>query len=74
MQRLSSTSLHVSADIHMFFLASQDLGFGTALRRAAKSPSSFVRVVGGRRGIRVRLPRYFVCYLKGLLQRHYMTN
>ena len=50
METLSSTSLHVSAKIHVFFLASWAFGLGMDLRRAVKSPSSLVSVVGGQRG------------------------
>ena len=53
--------LHVSSNIHAFFLASRALGLGMALRRATKSLSSIVGIVGGRRGKCVRLPRYSVC-------------
>ena len=54
-ENLSSKSIHVNSDIHAFFLASRSWGFGTALRRAAKIPSSLVGAVGGRRGGRLRL-------------------
>ena len=67
-------SLHVSADIHTFFLASRYLGLGMDLHRDAKIPSFLVRVVGGRRGIRVRFLRYLVCSLRGELPRHPRTN
>ena len=73
-ETLSSTSLHVSAKIHAFFLASWDLGFGMALRRAVKSPPYLVGVVGGRRGIHMRLTRYSVCSIRVALQRHPMTK
>ena len=66
-------SLRVSSKIHAFFLASRALGLGMALRRATKSLSSLVRVVGGRRGICVRHPRYLVCSLRGALRRHPRT-
>ena len=68
------TSLHVSAKIHMFFLAYCALGLGIALRRAANIPSYLVVVVGGWRGIRVRLPRYLVCFLRGELRSNPRTK
>ena len=74
METLSFTSLHVAARIHTFSLTSRGLGFGMALRRAAKSPSSLVRVVGGRRGGRLRLPRYSVYPLREALRKHPRTN
>ena len=52
-ETLFLTSLHVDSEIHAFLLASCDWGFGTALRRAAKIPSSFIEAVGGRRGSRL---------------------
>ena len=72
-ETLLSTSLHMAFKIHTFYLASCAWGFGTALRRAAKIPSSLVRAVGGRRRIRLRPPRYFVCYLRGELRRNPRT-
>ena len=69
-ETLSLTSLHVSLKINAFFLSSQALGFGMDLHRAAKSLSSLVGVVRGRRKSCVRLPRYPVCYLRGALLRH----
>ena len=63
-------SLHVASNTQEFVLASLDFGSGIALRRAAKSLSSLVRVVRGRRGICVRRLRYSVCYLREALQRH----
>ena len=68
-ETLMLTILHMSTDIHAFFLASRALEFGSALHRAMKSPSYLVGVVGDRRGIRVRRLRYFVCSLRVALQR-----
>ena len=45
-----STSLHMSALIHVLFLASYTLVLGIIQRRSVKSPSSFTRVIGYRRG------------------------
>ena len=72
-ETLSSTSLHVSSDIHPFFLLSLACGFGTALRRAAKILSSCLGSDGGQRVICLRPVRYFVCSLLGALQRHPST-
>ena len=72
-ENLSSTSLHVSSDIHLFFLISRACGFGIALCRDAKIQYSHVGADGGQRGIRLRLVRYFVCYLSGVLRRQPST-
>ena len=72
-ENLSSTSLHMSAEIHTLFLDSHVFGFWMYLRRAAKSLSSLVGVDGGRRGIHIRHRRYLVCHLRGYLQRHPRT-
>ena len=53
---LSSTSRHVSAEIQAFRLASRGAGFGTALRRAAKSVSICDGAAGGGTGHRLRPP------------------
>ena len=66
-ETLSFTSLHVYANIHVFFLSSQAFGLGVALFRTAKSLSSLVEVVGGRRGVPVLRPRYLVFSLRGAL-------
>ena len=73
-ETILSTSLHVVSNIHAFSRASQALGFGTSLRRSAKRLSSLVRVVGGQRKGRLRLPRYSECSLKGALRRHPRTK
>ena len=73
-ETLLSTSLHAASKIYAFFRASRALGFGTALCRAVKSPSSLVGVVGGRRGSRLRLPRYSECFLRGALRRQPSTK
>ena len=73
-ETLLSASLHVVAEIHTFLRTSLALGFGKTLYRAAKIPSSFVRVVGGRRGGRLLLPRYLECYLRADLKRHPRTK
>ena len=54
METLMSTSLHMSAKIHVLFLDYFALGLGIIQRRSMKSPSSFVGVVGRWRWIRVR--------------------
>ena len=64
------TSLHVSGEIHTFFPAYHALVFGIYRRRAAESPSYIVRMVGGRRGIHVNPPRYFVCSIRVALRIH----
>ena len=56
METLSSMSRHVSAEIQAFGLASRGAGFGTALRRAAKSVSVRKGSAGGRTGHRFRPP------------------
>ena len=43
-------SLHVSANIHAFILASQYLSFGIALHRVVKSPSSLIDDLQGPEG------------------------
>ena len=65
METLSLTSLHVVSDIHAFSLASCARGFGTALSRAAKIPSSLFRAVGGWRGSRLRPPEVPGVILQG---------
>ena len=70
-QTLLSTFLHMSIDIHTFFLDSLVFGLGMDLRMASKSLSSLVGVVGGQRGIYVHLPRYLVCSVRGDLRRHH---
>ena len=72
-ETLSLTSLHVSSNIHPFFLLSLACSFGTSLRRAAKIPSSRVGSESGRRGSRLRPVRYFVCSLSRALRRHPST-
>ena len=72
-EKLLSTSLHVTADIHMFFLAPWDCGFGTALSRAAKIPSSLVGEVGGWRDSQLRPSRYLAWSLRGALCRQPRT-
>ena len=64
MDTLVWMSLHTSSTIHMFLLASRDLGFGISLQRSANILYYLVGVVRGRRGSRVLHPRYFVCYLR----------
>ena len=71
---LFSMSLHMHSKIQSFFLSSRDFGFGVALRRTTKSPSSIIGLIRGRRGIRVRRPSYSVCYLRGVLRRHPITR
>ena len=67
-------SLHVSTEIHAFFLASHEFGLGVALHRATKSPSYLVGVVGGWMRTHVLRPRYLVCYLRRALRRHPSTK
>ena len=55
-ETLSSMSRHVSAEIQAFCLASCGAGFGTDLRRAAKSVSVCDGSAGGRTGHRFRPP------------------
>ena len=66
-ETLVSTSLYVSVNIHVFFIASRALVFGIACRRATKIPSSLVGVFRGQRRGRMRRPSYFVCYLRVVL-------
>ena len=73
-ETLFSASLNTASDIHMFSLASQARGFGTALRRAAKIPSSLVGVVGGWRWSRLRLPNYLAFSLREALRRQPRTK
>ena len=68
-ETLSSTSLHVSAEIHSFFRASHAPSFGTALRRSEKILSSLVGSVGGQRSSFFRPPRYRMCYVREALCR-----
>ena len=63
-ETLSTTRLHVSAEIHSFFCASCARGFGTALRRSEKILSSLVGSVGGQRGSFFRPPRYHMCSVR----------
>ena len=72
-ETLSSTSLHVSSEIHSFRLPSRTFAFGTALCRAAKASSSLVGVVGGLRGHFFRPPRYLLCYVREALGRQLST-
>ena len=74
METLFLTILHVSSEIHTFFLAYWAFGLGMALRKAAKSTSSLVGVARGWRGSLMLRQRYLVCSLKGELQRHPRTN
>ena len=69
-ETLVLTSLHMSTDIHAFFCASRVFCFGIARQRAATSLSTLVGVVGCQRGIRVRLPRYFLFSLRVALRMH----
>ena len=69
-ETLLSMSLHMSANIHKFFLASRAFGLGMALRRAAKNISSLFEVVGERMGIFVHRPRYLVCSLRRSMWRY----
>ena len=55
METLVSTSLHMYAKIHVLFYAYCALVLGIIHWRSMKSATSFVGVVGGRRGIRVLL-------------------
>ena len=55
METLVSTSLHMSANIHVLFYAYCALVLGIIHWRSMKSATSFVGVVGGRRGVRVLL-------------------
>ena len=73
-ETLLSTSLHMVSDIHTFFRASLNLGFKTALRRSAKSPSSLVGVVRGWRGDCLILLRYLEYFLRSALRRHPRTK
>ena len=68
-ETLLSTSLHVSSDIHPFFLRFLACAFGTALRRATEIPSSCVGSGGGQRGSCLRPMRYLVYSLSGALRR-----
>ena len=70
MDNLLLMSLYVASNIQVLFLTSLAFGFGINICMTAKSIYSFVRVFRGQRGIRVRLPRYSVCYLRGGLHRH----
>ena len=63
------TSLHTAYDIQALLLASIAFNFGIALRRSAKSLSSLIRVVGGRRGYLMCRPRYWECSLRVALRR-----
>ena len=72
-ETLSSKSLHVSADIHAFRLASRAFAFGTALRRAVKASSSLDGVLGGYRGHFFRPLRYLLCYVREALGRQPST-
>ena len=65
METLLSTSLHVASKIHVFFLASRAWGFGTALQRAAKIPSSLIGEVGGRKGVPLAPPEIFGLFPQG---------
>ena len=64
-ETLSLMSLHISSDIHSFVLRSLTCGFGTALRRAAKMPSSLVGLVGGLSGSFLRPPELLNMLLLG---------
>ena len=66
-ETLLSTRLDVDADIHAFFLASLASRFGTAICRAAKILSFLAGAVSGRRGRRLRPPRYLACSLREAL-------
>ena len=66
-------SLHVSSDIHPFFLLSCACSFGTALCRSAKIPSYCLGEDGVWRGSRLRPVRYCLCALSGALQRQPIT-
>ena len=56
-ETLSSTSIHVAANIHSFLWDSCACAFGTALHRAAQIWSSFVGSVGSWRGS-LGIPEY----------------
>ena len=66
-ETLSSMSRHVYAKIQAFRLASRGVGFGTALRRAAKRVSVRERSVGGLTGHHFRPPRYCFVSNRGAL-------
>ena len=72
-ETLSSMSLHVSAKIQAFCLASHVFALGTALRRAAKSSSILVGFTGGLTGHRFRPPRYRFVSDRGALGRQPRT-
>ena len=72
-ENLASTILHMDPEIQALFLAYPAFGFGISLCKAAKNLSSIVGVVGGQRGICVRLPRYLSCLLRGALRRQTVT-
>ena len=69
-ENLSSTSIHVSSEIQLFILLFLACGFGTALLRDAKVPSSLVGLTGGQSGSFLHPERYLVCSLSGALLRH----
>ena len=72
-ETLSSISLHVSAEIQAFHLAYRGFGLGTALCRAAKSPSIRYGFVGGLTGHRLHSPRYRFVSNRGALGRQPRT-
>ena len=66
-------SLHVYSNIHSFLCRSLTWDFGTALRMAAKIPSSLVGSVGGRSGNFLLPLMYLVCSLSGVLRKQPTT-
>ena len=64
-ETLLSTSLHVVSKINAFFLASLAVGFGTDLRRAAKSLPSLAGVVRGQGGGALEPPEVLILFPQG---------
>ena len=72
-ETLSLTSLHVSSNIHVFFLAARGCNFGTAPRRAAKRLSTRVGFVGGLTGHCFLPLKYLMCSVREVLGRQPRT-
>ena len=66
-------SLHVSYEIHPFFLLYLTCGFGTDLRRAANMPYPLVGSDVGRSGSFLSPEKYLACSLSGALRRQTNT-
>ena len=66
-------SLHMASEIHAFFHAFLDSGFGTSLCRDVNIPYYLIRAVGEQRGTRLCPQMYLEFFLSGALWRQLRT-